>query len=756
MSRRLADQGEECAMLPSTDKNLSAQASGVDLDIGESGLSNRATKQGSVDERRAQNASAQMRSHIESLLVAPCRDFDGVRSALRICENTPTSELSRDELRVLRLIRHIVFLLGEGTTLFADCEFRWDSLLNCVLVIQRVSQHEGALSKIFVKIAATALPPEPGALLQHTGEPSIILYCNPLRVIETSSQIGGQLGADDLRELFYSKQKLKDRIRARRDEPGEAFQALMRQRSEEDKELVRSTFELCVAESPTGDGVADRLSHPYRGPQLLILPRLIDAADGQSKLAFIAESLPLIQSYGFTGIMLAPVDKQSTELHYGETPSGQLIAHRNNHGYWCSGEVGIDPVLGTEEEYKHLVAKASSLGLSFTQDCTFTTLGYLPQTSQLAMFKATALPTMLTIGGRRVELSDPFNFLHEFGVHEENGLSEGVSSSHYAAVLSQMHLGSSFSLPKLNLYAHEVLDAVIERALWKANQAGVRSFRIDMAKHISVTPLRRILKALRSTEEGAHVSIGNSTNPFSAILEYWTLRYRDLRFASLILGQENKGVYLYDFPLAGAIQDIFLKGHGFYVTIRQLLNHRARWSINLHQLIPVVIDHDFKFRPIYNGDQSTSAIVVAGHAMCLMLSANAPCVYLAYQDSSAGVPESDNYFAYSEQFSRKATTEIFARHDELSPAKRIAELFTCFQERGVIEHWDGAEIDIQGDEDELNISRMYKDQNTGQRTVIRASFSRLNGIARSREDQCDVLFSQAEAPSVLVWTCREI
>ncbi|PMQ03281.1 Alpha-amylase [Dyella sp. AD56] len=743
-------------MLPSTDKDLAAQASGVDLDLGEAGLSNQATKQGPVDEQRPQNASTWIRSHIESLLVTPCRDFDGVCSALRICENASTSGLSRDELRVLRLVRHTLFLLGEGATLFADCEFRWDSQLNCVLVIQRVFQCEDSLSKIFVKIAATALPPEPGASLQHTGEPSIILYCNPLRVIESSSQIDGQLGVDDLRELFYSKQKLKDSIRARRDEPGGAFQALMRRRSGEDKDLVRSTFELCVAGAPTGDGVADRLSHPYRGPQLLILPRLIDAADSQSKLAFIAESLALIRSYGFTGIMLAPVDKQSTELHYGETPSGQLIAHRNNHGYWCSGEVGIDPVLGTEKEYKHLVAKAASLGLSYTQDCTFATLGYLPQTSRLAVSKAAALPTMLTIGGKQVEPSDPLCFLHEFGVREENGLGEGVSASHYAEVLSRMHLGSSFSLPKPNLYAREVLDAVTERALWKTSQAGVRSFRIDMAKHISVTPLRRILNALRSAEKDAHLFVGNSTNPFSAILEYWTLRYRDLRFASLILGQENKGVYLYDFPLAGAIQDIFLKGHGFYATIRQLQDQRTHWSINLHQLIPVVIDHDFMFRPIYNGSQSTSAIVVAGHAMCLMLSANGPHVYLAYQDSSAGVPESDDYFAYSEQFSRKATAEIFARHDDLSPAKRIAELFTCFQERGVIEHWDDAKIDIQGDEDELNISRVYQDQKTGQRTVIRASFSRLSGFAGSREDQCDVLFSQTEAPSVLVWTCREI
>lgn len=742
-------------MLPSTDEDLAAQFLGADLDLGTSGFSNRATKQSPADERRAPDSSALIRSHIESLLVAPCRDFDGVCNALRICGDTPTSELSRDEFRALRLIRHILFILGEGTTLFADCEFRWDSQLNCVLVVQRVFQHEGVLSKIFVKIAAVSLPPEPNALLQYTGGPSIILYSNPLRVIETPPQTDSQLGVDELRELFHNKQELKDRVRARRDEPGEDFQALMRRRTEEDKDFVRSTFELCVAGELTDDGVVNRLSHPYRGPQLLILPRLIQAADGQSKLAFITECLTLIQSHGFSGIMLAPVDKQSTEFHYGETPSGELVAHRNNHGYWCSGETGIDPVLGTEEEYKSLVAKAKSLGLSYTQDCTFATLGYLPQTCRLAMSTATVLPTMLTVGDRRVELSDPFNFLHEFGVHEESGLSEGVPSSHYAAVLSRLYLGSSFSLPKLNLYVDEVLEAVIGRALWKANKAGVRSFRIDMAKHIGVTPLRRILKALRSTEEGVHASSRSDADPFLAILEYWTLRYRDLRFASLILGLENKGIYLYDFPLAGAIQDIFIRGHGFYATIKHLLVERARWSINLHQLIPLFIDHDFQFRPIYNGSQSTSAIVVAGHAMCLMLSANAPCVYLAYQDSSAGVPESDDYFAYSEQYSRKTTAEFFASRDELSPAKRMAELFTRFQERGVIEHWDDGEVDIQGNEDELNISRVYQDKRAGRRMVIRACFSRLNGFACPPDNQCDVLFNQASAPSVLVWTYQE-
>lgn len=705
---------------------------------------------------RSGDESGRLMPCIQALLHAQCRDFDEVCRVLRVCVDKPSREISPEERRLMRLVRHMLFLLDDGETLFAGCEFRQDSRMNSVLEVQRVFCHEASLGKVFVKIAAVSLPSDPSAFQEYTAGPSIMVYTNPLRVFDAFGQTDNDLSQGELRELLNNRQKLKDGIRVRRGELGRPFEMLMRQQIEGDIDQVRLAFEACLVRLPNVDVPITRDSHPYRGPQLLILPRLIRAPEGRSVLAFIADNLPLILSYGFVGIMLGPVDKQSTQVYYGETPGGKLVAHINNHGYWCSGEVGIDPMLGTEEDYRSLIARAAELGMSYTQDCTFATLGYLPQVGRLASTAETTLSTtMFKVGGKRIELCDPGVFMHEVGVLEEDGLDERVSSAHYAAVLYRMYVGSSFDLPRPNLYVSEVREAVMERSLWQVREGHVGSFRIDMAKHLGVSPLRNVLRDLRSEVVRLHTSSPRTMPTFSAVLEYWTLNYRDLRFASLILGQERAGVYLYDFPLANAIQDIFLKKYGFYATVKRLLCERDRWMIDLRQLIPTFIDHDFHFKPIYNGSRLTSAIVVAGYAMCLMLSANAPCVYFGYQNAEAGVPDAEDYFAYSEQFSRKAVEEVFASNDQCSPARPLAALFTRINERGALEQWEGSTIEIHGDDYQLTISRAYRDRLTGERNIICARFSRFEGDADVPNRPCDVLFHHVDGPSSLVWTYSE-
>jgi hypothetical protein len=464
----------------------------------------------------------------------------------------------------------------------------------------------------------------------------------------------------------------------------------------------------------------------------------------------ICARLDKIASRGFKSLLIGVVDKQSTNVYYRDSDYGELIPYINNHGYWSSGEIGIDSAIGSKKEYVTLLSRASECGLSCTQDAVFGTLGY---PAQIARFAASTLsePTAcLVVGQCEEDICSPSRFLHDLCIPEEDGLCDPVTVDHYAGVLAQAHLGAAFALPKPNLFMRPVLDGIMLRSLWQVRECGVHSFRIDMAKHIGILQLREIIARLRRAVEMSSGSIGNVTREFSVILEYWSTRYRDIQFSTSSLEDDGRNVYYYDFPLANALQQILMNGKSYIATINGLLAERKKWNIDVARLVPVFIDHDSIFRPIYNGSEESSAIVVAGFVMSVMLSANGPSMYIGYANCEAGTADLSRNHSRSEGRSGRVVSGIFDVSDRGSPECAIADVCRIIEAHGAIENWDYNEFSVEGDEEQLKISRGYYVNGTNVRRILSTRVSARGGATISHGERGTVIFKYIGAVSVVI------
>ncbi len=683
---------------------------------------------------------------IAGLMRSQPPDIDAVERALGACLDAAADVDGGDTRRLSRVASHLLFQLSDGTTMFQTCAMELDSWLMPTLTVERVVRTENGWHKIFARLAPRALRHDPAAFHQYTFGPAIIVYNNPITIHQIEH--GGQaldastmLGGDDLVEYYGNRQAIKNAIKRPSPVPDAAMQA----RKDADFRLIRKAFE-AVVRGRSEVAAPDRASHPYRRAFLHILPRLIRPEDGRSVLACIADSLPRIRAMGFGGVLLGVVDKQSTNVYFGEGRDGRLTPYANNHGYWSSGETGIAPELGTGEDYAALLIRIRESGMDFIQDSVFGTLGY---PCQVRRFAASALqhPTRcVMLGDAESDVSDAMLFLHDLCIDEENSLGETVDPDHYAQVILRSHLGSPFALPKPNLFKPEVRAAVLARSEWQIEQAGVESFRVDMAKHMGVEALRAILDCLKSA---VATHLPHASGSSGLLLEYWTVKYRDIQFANTILAGQQERVYFYDFPLAHVLQQIYVCGHGFHNNVTGLLNERARWNIALPQLIPLFIDHDFNFRPIYNGSYDTRALVVSGYAMALMLSANSCSVYYGFQDAHAGVPDLARYFDYTELHARRISKDIFTGDDPASPAGPVATLLAMFEERGILREWDGGPILCSGDDDHVVVTRHCSSAHGGRQLTIQARFSRFYQKAELPPGST-LLYEYSHGPSVVI------
>lgn len=678
-------------------------------------------------------------------------DMNAVEHALVRCLNATVSVEGVDTRRLARVASHLLFQLRDGTTFFQTCGMELDSWLMPTLTVERVVRTENGWHKIFARLAPRALPRDPQAFHQWTLGPSIIVYNSPITIghVEHGGRpldVSTILDDADLVEFYSNRQAIKDAILHRPLVPDVSLQT----HKDTDLSLIREAFSAIGRRSPHVP-VPDRISHPYRRAFLHILPRLIEPQPGCSVLACISDSLPRIRAMGFSGLMLGVVDKQSTTVYFGEGSDGRLTPYLNNHGYWSSGETGIAPELGTDNEYAALVEHAGELDMDFIQDAVFGTLGYPCQVRRFAASAIKHPARCVMLGDAEHDVSDADLFLHHLCIDEENSLDETVDSEHYAQVILRSHLGSPFALPKPNLFNAEVRTAVLKRCQWQIERAGVKSFRVDMAKHMGVAPLMAILHSIKTATAacGRRASAGGGL-----LLEYWTVKYRDIKFANAVLAGKHDGVYFFDFPLAHVLQRIYICGLGYQETVAWLLDERARWGVALPQLIPVFIDHDFNFRPIYNGSFDTRALVVCGYALALMMSANSCYVYYGYQDADAGVPDLDSYFDYTELHARRVSNGIFTGEDPASPAGPVASLLTMFEEYGILRDWDTGPILCSGDADDMIVTRYCIPAPGGERRMIQAHFSRFYQKA-DLPPGSTLLYEYRHGPSVIITSIPE-
>ncbi len=689
------------------------------------------------------NPSALVKSAIAAALRARVLDFANVLADFNAIVANGGDRTGADEAALADLLRQCVAMLGDGSTVFSTARTELDSAMRRTLVLERVASQDGALVKTVLKAGPGARAGDTRAHAHHAGEPGMLLYYHPITLPEETDppleHAGDALRPADLDEFYRNRQRIVDDIARGIAQAAQQPEAPWRAAVRANRHAVQQLFEALQAAPKSPASIVSRATHPAMKPILHVLPRLVSSEpDGDSVLAMVRASLPHLRTMGFSTLMLGCVDRQACDIHYGEDECGTLHSYVNNHGYWSSGEPGIDPTLGTQADYIALAQAARDGGVMLMQDTVLASMGYPAQLARLAQTNLDDPLRCLRLGEREVSICDVNAFLHDDCVPEEDSLDDEVTATLYADVVAQSHCGSLYALPKPNLFDPAVLNATMQRALWQIRSAGVNAFRIDMAKHIGPQQLQTIIATLRA-ECAAERADGAA---MAVLLEYWTTRYRDLKFAMLAVAPQSDGVYFYDFPLAQALQDILLRDRDVHESLGELLAQRARWGINLYQMIPTLIDHDFSFRPIYNGNCATRAMVVVGYALAAMLSANAPYVYFAY-DKSCSALHGDDHFA------RTMVSEIFASADQRSPADPVAALFHALGQHPVFSHWTDGGITVEGDVYSATITRTMAGPPGAAPTVVQAHFSRFYEPDPAAGDP-SVIFAYCHGPSIVI------
>ncbi|ODT96891.1 MAG: hypothetical protein ABS82_02755 [Rhodanobacter sp. SCN 67-45] len=656
-------------------------------------------------------------------------------------------------------LRHLLFLFESGKELFADCTLRRDDQSHPILVARRIAHEDGGAVKTQAYLRPGPIRDEAtfsaaGAFAVYSHGPGIVIRRGPVRIEAATQEIGVPLRIAPLREdeigTFYANRRtLHEGMRAAYRDAGDALHARLRTAIEDDRRHVMDTcLEAFECSTEAGevlngrplDGIG-RSSHPYRGATLHVLPRLVRPTRGRSVLAVVADELERVAAAGFEALLLGVVDRQSADLYYDESDNGSLLPYLNNHGYWSSGETGVDPVLGSDADYAKLRAHATAHGVYLVQDSVYGTLGYPPQLARLAPVASRCTPFALAPADRSAALCDAGVFLGRLENGDDIPSTQSLPLPEYVEAVTRMHLGEYYQLPRPNLFDPSVHERVLARVRWQIQQAGVSAFRIDMAKHLGLVPLRRTLDALR---EGVRCS---GMADFFAVLEYWSLQYRDLRFALSAVGPADH-TYLYDFPLAHALQCVLLREQDWSQILPALVAERVRWAVDPCCLVPVFVDHDPSFRPIYNGSARTRDIVVAGLTLALAMSANGPSVYCGYDDRHAAPRELECYFDYSEQRARVAIAHLVA-DDPDAPGGPFAQLLAVVRRLSVLSGWDGGVLKFEGDARCLCISRTVADA-VGQRR-IRFCVARDGTAATAVRAGEAVVYASGQGPSVAVF-----
>lgn len=581
--------------------------------------------------------------------------------------------------RMLRsVVDHALFLLAEGNALYEHAEIRVLPGRQRVLRLQRVARVDGVLVQVTVRAANADLSQPKNVFHGYFGSPNIYI------ARQVVTELGQVLSEDEKDQFYRARQCLADDIERART-PAPAWQ----QSRAANRDAIIDAYRAAHAGPPPPPSAP----RPCSGAILHILPRLVVPPAGCSILAHLTAIVPHIAAMGYATLMLGVVDPQSCSAYIGEDESGNLSVYPNNHGYWSSGATGTDPVLGSAAEYRELVARVRASGMDFIQDAIFATLGYPAQLGRFVSSTLAAPASCLMLGTSEVPLSDSRLFLHEPDGCMSDLPPEEYDEQHYADVLDQYHHAPLFALPRPNLHEQQVLDAVLLRALAQC-EAGVTGFRVDMAKHIPIGPLRHIIRTLRAAAPAPPPR-------FRLLLEYWSLRYGDLAVAWEALGSDRDGVLFYDFPLADTLHRMLVRDADYTGSIAALLAERTRWKLPLSALSPTFIDHDFHFRPIYNGSAHSCARVVAGYALAMLLSDNPLYVYFGFDQAAAGVPNAAHFDAFDEFHSRQPVREVLDLNNKQSPAQPLHTLLALFRSG-----FASAPTVLPGSTDTVSITRL--------------------------------------------------
>ena len=274
----------------------------------------------------------------------------------------------------------------------------------------------------------------------------------------------------------------------------------------------------------------------------------------------LQNALPVLKELGINALWLSPVHPQTM---------------RNEHYYWPSDHSKVDEAIGGDKAYCKLVHEARKRGIEICQDCVLNHFGYYAQ-HELAQ-GGNIRPDTTEAGTKT--LQELFQRLDASGNREE-----------VLEIQQEIAQISLQGLPSLQHDKKEVQEYLIG-SYKKFVDMGVRFFRLDAAKHVSLAFLKQFISALQThgTRCGKRVRF---------VLELLLGNYFAFEvFAGEILNAvpDPEQVFFFDFPQAFELRKVTECDYQFdwfarWLHYREANTHQAR------HYMPMLENHDFETR----------------------------------------------------------------------------------------------------------------------------------------------------------------
>ncbi|MFA6231854.1 MAG: alpha-amylase family glycosyl hydrolase [Rhodanobacter sp.] len=307
---------------------------------------------------------------------------------------------------------------------------------------------------------------------------------------------------------------------------------------------------------------------------------------GKGTFHDISQNIAAFRELGISKLHLSPVYPQSC-YRYNTT--------YNDHQYWPSDHTSIDDELGGENGFLDLIETFNHRGIDVVLDLILTHFGYGGGDALVLEKHDLGRPECY-----RIDLNPPKHLYEDV---------ENASS--YQAHLSLREEIAKYAIYNMPSFDHS--DQATRRYIIDAHKKfitlGVRYFRIDSARHISLNFLAEFMSELADCAGGEKVSF---------LLEEAGTRYTSIActyYETLNRIPINAQVYFLDFPLNGAVLALQDASITFKRFVR-FIHDRETPLIPLEKLVPFVESHDSTTLPVSEFWALAMSVVIHFFSKC--------------------------------------------------------------------------------------------------------------------------------------------
>ncbi len=358
-----------------------------------------------------------------------------------------------------------------------------------------------------------------------------------------------------------------------------------------------------------------------------IMPRI----NGDGTLNQITNQLDDYQAMGVDQLWIGPIHPQIKH---------DSIHGINNHGYWTTNHGAVDPELGGEVAFKHLMQKAQEKNISIMLDAPVNHFGY---------------GDSFLLGGRKVNTSDK----RYFRVMSDDAESElwklyGIldNATDPKQVIEAQRKISKLSLAGLPSFNHsnpEVVDYLVKSYQGFIDK-GVTKFRIDAVKHVSFDFMADFMSKL--TAHGK--SQGKDVEFLLELLVHGHNQMDTLASELIRLADKSVKMKFIDFPHAAYLRGIAYPGYNFS-TLSEFIRIRQSAQVPSSYFVPFLENHDLE-KPLPNAFTRKMA-----YAISEFISDNKTIIYHGHEGVSTG-----------EEFARKTIQNLDPGGEIATTLKKIA------------------------------------------------------------------------------------